>query len=823
MRRLHLVKALAALAVAIALATGSAAQVSPAEAHVLLLQVVDGDGEALEGAHVVLPDGRVLTTGADGKVYGVALPSAGGSDTLQVMLLGYETRRLAAQSLKSERRLTLSETAYALPTATVSQRATTLTGHARLSDVEGVAIYAGRKSDLILPERLQANLASNNARELYKSVAGLSVWESDGAGLQLSIGARGLNPNRSANFNTRQNGFDISADALGYPESYYTPPAQALQRIELVRGAASLQYGTQFGGLLNFKLKEGDPDRKAALTTEQTVGSFGQLTHFTSVGGTVGKVSYYGFGQLRRGDGWRANAGFEQATGYLDVHYQASEKLRVGLELTRMGYRAQQAGGLLDFEFERDARQSKRARNWFDVDWGLAALHVDYALSDAAKLNVRTFVLDAQRAAVGELGPINRPDPLRERDLLIGEYRNFGQEWRLLHRFSLRGRPAPGVLGVRVYSGLTRNRQGTGTAGAAPDFTFAADSLGEASAPDGSDYRFPSRNVAVFGEQILRLTDAWSITPGVRFEYIRTASEGYYRQRVVAGNQVLLDRRVADAARNERSLVIAGLGTSYRFAKAGVEAYGNASQNYRAINFSDLVVRNPNLLIDSTLSDERGYNLELGLRGAAPSGAWRFDVSLFRLHYANRIGITERLVPDPVLVEREVSVRTNIGAAVLQGVEFYAETDLLKLLGREASKWSLAPFLNASLIDGRYTSGASSVRGRRVEYVPRTSVKTGVACARGPWRAQLLYTHVGEQYSDATNAVRVADATRGRIPAYRVWDFTSSYTLGRWRLQVGCNNALDARYFTRRATGYPGPGIIPAQARSVYAGLRLSL
>jgi Fe(3+) dicitrate transport protein len=42
---------------------------------------------------------------------------------------------------------------------------------------------------------------------------------------------------------------------LGYPESYYATPTEALEEIQVIRGAASLQYGTQFGGLVNFKIK----------------------------------------------------------------------------------------------------------------------------------------------------------------------------------------------------------------------------------------------------------------------------------------------------------------------------------------------------------------------------------------------------------------------------------------------------------------------------------------------------------------------------------------------------------------------------------------
>ena len=125
----------------------------------------------------------------------------------------------------------------------------------RMKDFEETSVFAGKKNEVILLELSMANLASNNARQIYNQIPGLNIYQNDDAGLQLNIGGRGLDPNRTSNFNTRQNGYDISADALGYPESYYTPPAEGLSEIQILRGAASLQYGTQFGGLINFIMK----------------------------------------------------------------------------------------------------------------------------------------------------------------------------------------------------------------------------------------------------------------------------------------------------------------------------------------------------------------------------------------------------------------------------------------------------------------------------------------------------------------------------------------------------------------------------------------
>lgn len=782
-------------------------------------QIVDQKtGELLPGATVSLAGGKYFAlTEVDGRFLLSSVPN--GFYEVQIYLLGYETYTDSLEvNGDLELFIQLTPEAYLLDQVTVGDQRESGLSQTRLRNVEGTAIYAGRKSELILPDEMTANLATNNAREIYKGIAGLTVWENDGGGLQLAIAARGLDPNRTSNFNTRQNGFDISADALGYPESYYTPPAQALARIELVRGAASLQYGTQFGGLLNFKLKEGQPGDPFTFTSENTVGSFGLINSFNSIGGSKGKTTYYGFYQRKQGDGWRPNSGFHQNTGYLDVHHQFTPKLRVGIELTHMNYLAQQAGGLVDFEFQQNPQQSKRARNWFSVNWNLAALHVDYEFSERTKLNIRTFALHAQRNALGELGPINRPDPLRERDLIIGQYNNVGSEARLLHRYQLAGQPATFLIGARYYRGFAQNRQGDASAGADADFTFLNPTNLER-----SDYEFPSRNVAIFAEQLINFGDRWSVTPGVRWEYIRTASEGYFRQRVFSGGQVIFDQRVEDAQLNTRHFPLFGLGVGYRV-HTTTEIYGNISQNYRSINFTDLVVTNPNLVIDSTLSDESGYNAELGIRGEAAKGTINFDASLFFLRYNDRIGLSEILVDDPISIQRLSTLRTNVGNANLYGLETYVEADVARLFRNgEAGELQVRPFLNVSLIQGNYVTGGAAIEGNNVELVPPLSIKTGVSAAWKRWRGQFLYTFVDEHFSDATNAIQVADATRGLIPAYAVMDVSASYEVGRFKFQTGINNLTNRSYFTRRATGYPGPGIIPAEVRRWYFGVRVEI
>lgn len=687
----------------------------------------------------------------------------------------------------------------------------------RLRNVEGLAIYAAKKSEVIELSNLVGNLATNNARQVYKGIAGLNIWENDGAGLQLSIGARGLDPNRTSNFNTRQNGYDISADALGYPESYYTPPTQALERIEIVRGAASLQYGPQFGGLLNFVFKKGSKDKPFEFVTENTIGSFGLISSFNSIGGSTAKTNYYGFFQRKQGNGWRPNSDFHQNTAYASIEHQLTSKLKVGLQYTYMDYLAQQAGGLQDFEFEQDARQSKRARNWFQVNWNLAAMTLDYRISDKTKINSRTFYLNASREALGELGPINRPDPMRERDLIRGEYENFGNETRLIHRYQLGGQSNTFLIGGRYYQGFSSSQQGNASDGSNADFRFL--NPGDL---ERAEYEFPSRNASLFVENLFNLKGGWSITPGARLEYIRTASDGYFKEQVYSGGQMIFEQKFEDSKKNSRSLVLAGLGVGYKI-NADVEAYGNFSQNYRSINFSDLAVVNPNLVVDSLLKDERGYNADLGIRGQALKGAVQFDASVFLLRYQNRIGVGEIIVPDPAVVEKAVAFRTNIGDAQIVGLEAYLEADVLKLMDKDSDKFGISIFSNFSALKGEYLSGQSSFVGNDVELIPPFSVKTGFNLSYQNLKLAYQYAYNQQHFSDATNAEFVVDATRGLIPSYSVQDVSLSYTYRRYKLQSGINNLTNARYFTRRAAAYPGPGIIPADGRSFYLTLGVRL
>lgn len=781
--------------------------------------VVDEKGNLISNVRVALKQLYVMDiTNKNGQFNLKHVPA--GNQILMAYSSGYKLYEKPILGLKRDTliHIQLEEWVEELDEVMISAEQAKTFGISRLNAVQNFAIHEGKKTEVIQLSEMTINSATNNARQLYSKIAGVTIWESDGAGLQLGIGGRGLSPNRTANFNTRQNGYDISADALGYPESYYTPPAEALEEIQIVRGAASLQYGTQFGGLLNFQFKEGNKNRRIEVISRQSVGSWGFLSNFTSLSGSSksGKVHFYGYYNYKQGDGFRSNSQFGYHNGYLSVHYEPTEKWELAIDLTKMTYLAQQAGGLTDRMFEENPRQSVRSRNWFNVDWNMAALLATYKFSPFTQLNTRTFGLYAERLSLGNLERINVFDFGENRTLIDGKFRNLGHETRFIHRYDFLGNLNILAAGFRLYKGTTIARQGDGSAESDADFRFLNPSNLE-----NSDYKFPNYNYALFIEHIFQLTSDFSITPGIRYEHIRTFSEGYYKQRVIdAAGNVIVDNKINESDSRIRGFFLAGIGLSFK-TELQSEIYANISQNYRAINFTDLRIVNPNFIIDPNIKDEKGFTIDIGLRGQV--GNWfNYETSLFSISYEGKIG--QILKSDLPPLYNDYRFRGNISDARNVGAELFGELHLNRLFHWN-SDWKWNVFSNISWVDARYiNSKDESVRNKKVEMVPPFSVRTGTGIVYKNLSAQLQWSYTAEHFTDATNARRTATAVEGIIPSYQVLDLSLNYTVNRFiKAELSINNLFNIMYFTRRAEAYPGPGIIPSDGRGIFGTVEVKI
>lgn len=700
----------------------------------------------------------------------------------------------------------------------ITQRKERIFALRQLKPVEGTAIYAGKKSEVVVVENLVLNTATNNARQLYSQIVGLNIYENNDAGLQLNIGGRGLDPNRTASFNTRQNGYDISADVLGYPESYYTPPADALETIEVVRGAASLQYGTQFGGLINFKLKQ--PSKKPIeFISRNSIGSYSLFNTFNSLSGTVDEAEYYTYFNYKKGNDFRPNSNFDSYNAHIHLGYDLSAKTKLIFEGSYLYYLAQQPGGLTDRQFEEDPTFSNRTRNFFEVDWKLYNLKLEHQVSENTDFSLSLFHLDAHRKSVGfRENRVSQEDDLEApRELIVGNFRNWGAEARVLTRYNLLGEDNVLLLGGKYYQSQNDERQGPGSAGTDANFNFQDGDF--PNYPRQSDFEFPNLNLALFGENIFNITNNFSVTPGFRFEYIRTQSEGEFKRINfdLSGNPIL-NEDVPDNRDFERHFVLLGVGLSYK-PTTNINLYGNVSQNYRSVTFNDIRITNPSLTVDPNIRDEEGFTIDMGVRGRFGNYV-SYDVGAFFLSYQERLGVIIREVSDI----QEERFRGNIGDAITYGLESFIDWNILETFSADKN-YRLSTFVNLSVIDSEYTaSQENNVEGKRVEFIPDVNLKTGLKFGYKDLLGSLQYTYLGKQFTDATNSPRDFQSQSGivgEIPAYDILDLSLSYTLGNFKIETGMNNVLNNSYFVRRTTGYPGPGIIPSQPRTFYGTLQL--
>jgi Fe(3+) dicitrate transport protein len=682
-----------------------------------------------------------------------------------------------------------------------------------LPNVVGTYIFAGKKTHLIYPDAGKVNLVNNTARMVFAKVPGVNSWEMDGAGLQLNIGTRGTDPHRSIEMNMRQNGYNTNSDAFGYPENHYNVPFQAISEIQFVRGSAALQFGPQFGGMVNYKIKEGDSTKVFGIESEQTGGSNNFFNSYNAIGGKVGKVSYYAFYSTRRGDGWRPNAAFNYNAYYANIKYQFSSKGSIALQFSRSDYVQQIAGGLTDAQFEADSRQSFRARNFFNPEINIPALLFNYAFSNNTKLEVTSHVLFGQRNSVQFINTPNIKDTVNTslktfnpRQVDRDYYAGFTTEARLLHTYKLGDLNSTFTTGVRFFEETTKRRQkGTGTIASDFDLTLVK--------PYGIDLRLHSLNYAAFAENIFQVTPEFTITPGVRYEVIKSTTSG-----------VINNATFPIGYKGNRNFPLFGTGLQYQLSN-GSQLYGNISQAYRPYLYAAVTPADQLTIIDPNIKDSRGYDIDLGYHGHIGT-IFNYDVNGFYVYYGNRAGTLTQTDAQNV----NHLFLTNIGNGVAKGIEAYAEVSLLRSFNRHAGS-DIRLFNSLAYTHGRYTSGSINASGKNIslvnnhlENVPEWINSTGLTFLSGAFSSTLQLSYTSKSFSDANNTVFNPTGATGVVPAYHVVDWAFNYSfLKNYHISANVNNLFNAQYFTRRINMYPGPGILPADGRTFNIGFGIKI
>ncbi len=633
--------------------------------------------------------------------------------------------------------------------------------------VEGVKIFAGKRATVIDLDALP-KVQANNYRQALALTPGLLISEESSP--LVSLGYRGIGePHRSQFIQVLRDGIPLHADPFGYPEAYYTPPLDVVDRMEFIRGGGSLMYGTQPAGALNYITHMPATDKPFSFRTQNIFGADDLFSSYTAVDGSVGNFGYLGYYNHRESDGFRsANSDYTLDGAHAKLVFQQSEATLWILALDWYEEEHGEPGGLTQAQYEADRNQVTKLHDRFAMQRDAASLELQHEVRPGFDINVKAWGGYYDRWSRRQNSGANAGTNSIERQ----EFHTFGIEPRMRYDWSAWGLEHTFTGGFQYY---TADSPRTDKRGITPN------------ANDGILQRSVQRDLqygSVFAENKLTF-DRLSVTPGVRVEMIDQE----------------LTRAFPTELGKENSVVepLFGLGLNYERDNESA-IYANASQSYRGTIFTETLIPSAGTVVSEDIDPTRTWTYELGMRGT-PVSWLTYDTSVFYIDMENRYGIFSNTLG-------------NVGRAINYGWDAAVQGDLIALWdeknGTSLSKsiGSLSLYGNVSLLEAEFENGR--FEGGRPQYAPDYMVRTGLIWSQNDLaKISFLGTFV-----DDHNAADDGAANRA-IPSYMTWDLTAEFKItDNFTLMAGVNNVFGEDYYSRVRSD----GIDPAYGRNFYVG-----
>jgi Fe(3+) dicitrate transport protein len=665
-----------------------------------------------------------------------------------------------------------------------------------LPEVVGTTSYVGKKTTVVDFDAMP-QIQTDNYRQAFAKTPGLLVSELSNPSL-LSLGSRGIgDPHETQNLLVLKDGVPFVADLFGYPTVYYAPPFESVDRLEYTRGGASLLYGPQPGGALNYVTHMPRRDRAWAVQAQQVFGSDDLLSTYAAMDGTVGRLGYLAYFSRRSGDSFREqNSDYETLGGSFKLVLDADKETRWIFNMDAFSADSGEPGGLtfatnagaLNYNTNRDATQ-----NQFDrvrVERFMPSLTLEHDFSEETLVTATVYggyySRFSKRQQGTGFGTVASGATADNNLIQLQEFYTAGSDVRLRHDW------------------LAWDDAHTLTAGFSTYYSDSPYTVRRGNTPDADDGELrqdAQRETiygAVFAENVFRF-GRLKVSPTARLEVLNQSIE----ERLNLGTG---ETSTPKASLSDDSYVdvvpLFGLGLAYDLGHS-LEAYGNVSQGYKAKAYTDAVPLGVTDTISTNLDPGRMVTYEAGIRGT-PWSWFSFDTSVFLIDYADRFG-------------RVGSNLQNVGRSLNLGWDLAGELDLIGLYDAVAETThgdtlgSFSLYGTVELLDAEFVSGP--LDGRTPQYAPDYLVRAGgIYRWKDRVKVALLGTFAGEHFADDANSANF------RIPSYKVWDFTFEWKVWKERMDVrliaGINNLFDEDYYSRVRSN----GIDPAYGRNYYAG-----
>jgi len=617
-----------------------------------------------------------------------------------------------------------------------------------------------------------------SADEMLRRVPGVNIQEEYGQGLRPNIGLRGLNPTRSRNVLVLVDDIPIQPALFGDPAMYYMVPIERVERIEVIKGGASVRYSpnTQ-GGLVNFVTKS--VPLTPTFSQSNTFGSFNLFQNSTSYGGRFGNLGLQ-MGYVRRqSDGFREHSASQLDDFTFRIEGNPDDRTKIVANVDWYNETSQTPGGITPAQFAADRTKAGKLLDEFKGQRGAIDLTVTHEFDNhnTSKLIVygnvfeRNWYIQDQSATTGAL--------LQSSTNFLRKFNMLGVVPEHQITYGLFGQKHKVRVGMRYHVERLTDITGIGTAGSKISRTTNNADL-EAIA------------YSAYVENEIRLTDRLTMTPGFRWEQVNQSRE------TLNAIPPAVVPNIRGSATTQG--LIYGTGVKYEL-PGDTMLFGHVHTTFRPPTFANAI--DPTSGADRDLEAERGLSSDVGVRTKVVPGI-SAEAALFRIDFSNQI-------------VQEGSKLVNAGKTLHEGVEtslLFEWGEIVKPLEGFVSR------ANVTLLRPKSLSGITD--GKDLPLAPRMIFYGSVGYFhRSGASIELDATYVARQFSDLNNTTPENTlGTIGVIPSYTLCNLRLNYAPpdARWAVFAGIRNLFDEAFIAQRQTA-SFVGIQPGEIRNFYGGV----
>ncbi|MGQ7274114.1 TonB-dependent receptor family protein [Marinobacter sp. V034] len=552
------------------------------------------------------------------------------------------------------------------------------------------------------------------------------------------------------------------------------------QRIEIIRGPSSVQYGNSAGGVIDVTTARGDESPSGG-AVKLDAGSDGYRKGTLQANGNWDDYAASTTFSWLDYDGYRQQSAVQQGllNSRLTHRWSEGQRLTATLNLLETP-EAEDPGGLTQAQVDEDRQQAARFSNLLDAGQTVSQQTVGLLYEDPAllpgELRVSTFF---------SLRDFEQQLPFPGSSLIGYDRRFYGASTQYQDDAQVISLPLHYVVGVDIDRQSDKRRR------------YTVSASGQTTGQTQQETQNATAT-GLFAQGDLELTPAVTFSLGGRYDHLRLSID----------DKQLDDGNDSGSRTFEEFSGVTGL--SYRFAK-NHQAYMTVGTAFESPTFTEFANPDGGGGFNPDIEPQTALNREIGLRGTF-NPAVAYEVALFS------ITVDDEILP---FEQNGRTFYENAGKTQRDGIELGVTWDI-NYAWQIDSALTLADYRLKDFVDEQ----GNNADGNRLPGLPNEQWVTEFRWrSTGQRFAALEVQYTGNLYAENSNQTKVSDYW---LLGLRAGD---SVNLGNQALSLygGIRNLLDEDYFGNIRINANSDRPVdqrgyfePAPGRTIYGGVSLA-